>query len=144
MNVPSSNITPYCHIFSLISRVFSLMQNTKEVNPHPRVAPCFNMWSVFFFFLCPLVECWCMHMPHRPGRPHGASGPHQRRWEKNEFKFHDVTRFTNSIVSLINVNITKLRNITCIVVATCVILRNLECTLWSVIGEIFGHNQLRS
>jgi hypothetical protein len=38
---------------SLISRILSLMQTTKEVNPHPRIAPCVNMWSVTFllFFL---------------------------------------------------------------------------------------------
>ena len=62
---------------SLISRILSLMQTTKEVNPHPCIAPCVNMWSVtflllfFFFLLTPLVECWCMHMPHCPG---GSSG----------------------------------------------------------------------
>ena len=36
---------------SLISRILSLMQTTKEVNPHPRIAPCVNMWSVTFLFL---------------------------------------------------------------------------------------------
>jgi hypothetical protein len=35
---------------SLISQNLSLMQTIKEVNPHPRIAPCVNMWSVFFFF----------------------------------------------------------------------------------------------
>jgi hypothetical protein len=39
---------------------FSLYcQTTKEVNPHPRIAPCVNMWSVtilFFFFLCHLLK----------------------------------------------------------------------------------------
>ncbi len=52
---------------SLISRNLSLMQTTKEVNPHPRIAPCVNMWSVtffffFFFFLCHLLNvgaCIC-------------------------------------------------------------------------------------
>ena len=36
--------------FSLISQNLSLVQTTKEVNPHPRIATCVNMWSVFFFF----------------------------------------------------------------------------------------------
>ena len=58
------------------------------------------------------------------------SGPHQRRWEENEFNFHSVTCYTNSIVSRIHVNTTKLRNFmcTCTLVATCVILWSLECT----------------
>ena len=44
---------------SLISRNLSLMQTTQEVNPHPRIMPCVNMWSVtflFFFFLCCLLN----------------------------------------------------------------------------------------
>ena len=48
-----------CHIsLSLISRITSVTQSTKEVNPHPRMAPCVNMWSVtfFFFFLCHLLN----------------------------------------------------------------------------------------
>ena len=28
---------------SLLSQIISLMQSTKEVNPHPRIAPCVNM-----------------------------------------------------------------------------------------------------
>ena len=32
------------------------MQSIKEVNPHPRIAPYVNMWSVFFFFLCHLLN----------------------------------------------------------------------------------------
>jgi hypothetical protein len=27
----------------------SLMQTTKEVNPHPHIVPCINMWSVTLF-----------------------------------------------------------------------------------------------
>ena len=37
------------------------MQTTKEVNPHPRIVPCVNMWIVFFF-LCHLLNveaCTC-------------------------------------------------------------------------------------
>ena len=46
---------------SLISRNLSLMKTTKEGNPHPRIAPCVNMWSVtlflfFIFFLCHLLN----------------------------------------------------------------------------------------
>ena len=46
----SSNLAPYCHIISLISQFFSLMQTTEEVNPYSPIAPCVNMWSVTFLF----------------------------------------------------------------------------------------------
>ena len=65
---------------SLISQILSLTHTTKEGNPHPRIAPCVNMWSVTFLYililplllLMPLVECWCVHMSHHPGRPSGV------------------------------------------------------------------------
>ena len=60
------------------------------------------------------------------------SGPQQRRWKENEFKFHSVTSYTNSTVSLIHVHIAKLRNITCTLVATNVIPWSLECTTFIV------------
>ena len=48
---------------SLISWFLSLMQTTKEVNPHPHIVPYVNMWSVFFFFfLCDFLNvgaCIC-------------------------------------------------------------------------------------
>jgi hypothetical protein len=126
---------------SLISQNLSLMQTTKEVNPHLRIASCVNMWSVtflflFFFFLyMPFVECWCMCPPHRPRRPSGVdhTSVGDKRTNSNcpHISFvlnHSVTCYTNSIVSHIHVNTTKLRNITCTLVATCVILRSLECT----------------
>ena len=40
--------------------------------------------------------------------------------------FHNVTCYTDFVVSRIHVNTTKLRNITC----TCVILRSLECIMY--------------
>ena len=36
---------------SLISQILSLMQTTKEVNPHPHIVPCVNMWTATFLFL---------------------------------------------------------------------------------------------
>ena len=49
---------------SLISWVFPLMQVTKEVNPHPCIAPHVNMHHVFllfwFFFLWHLLNCGFM------------------------------------------------------------------------------------
>ena len=67
-------------IFSLISQIMSLMQSTKEVNPHPCIAPCQYMEChllivvvvVVVLMLLPPVECWCMHMSHRPERPSGV------------------------------------------------------------------------
>ena len=43
---------------SPISRILSLMQTTQEVNPHPCIAPCVNMWSAIFFsfFFCHLLN----------------------------------------------------------------------------------------
>ena len=47
--------------FSLISRILSLMQTTKEVNTHPCIAPCTITWSVNFFFLCHLLDVGACH-----------------------------------------------------------------------------------
>ena len=68
---------------SLISRISSLMQTTKKVNPHPRIMPCVNMWSVtllilFFFFLCHLLivgACIC-HIA-REGQAEWTTPHHQ-------------------------------------------------------------------
>jgi hypothetical protein len=116
------------------------MQTTQEVNPHPRVVPCVNMWSVTFlrlfssFLLMPLVECGCMHPPCRPGRPSGVDHTSVGDGRTDSscphicfVFFHNVTCYINSIISHIHVNTKKLCNITCILVATCVILWSLEC-----------------
>ena len=70
---------------SLISQVLSLMQTTKEVNPHPHIAPRVHMWSVFLFcfFLCHYLNCWCVDLRHCPGRPSGIVGNHifRRMWD---------------------------------------------------------------
>ena len=74
----------------------------------------------------PLVECWCMHMSHRPGRAGGVD--HTTPIIMLHFVlFHNVTCDTNSIVSCTHVNTTKLCNVTCTLVAIGVILRSLEC-----------------
>ena len=52
---------------SLISRIFSLMQTTREVGSHPRITPCVNMWSItciFLFFVFFLVTCWMCIIDH--------------------------------------------------------------------------------
>ena len=49
----------------LISQNLSLLKNTKEVNPHPCIAPCVNMWSVLFFFYYLLSIGACVrHIAH--------------------------------------------------------------------------------
>ena len=60
--------------FSLISQVFAIDVKHHRGQPTPRIAPCVNMWSVFFFFVwccCHLLNCWCMDMSHCSGRPSG-------------------------------------------------------------------------
>ena len=116
---------------SLISRVLSLMQTTKEVNPHPCNAPCANMWSATFlflllFFFCHLliVDAWYATSPKKTK----WNGPHHTIKMLHFVLFHSVTCYTNSITSRIHANTTKLYNIMCTLVATCVILRSLECS----------------
>ena len=136
MDVHSSNLAGYCHIsLPYITNFLSLIQTTLEVNPHPCIAPCVNMWSVtylflffFFFFLCHLLNvgaCIC-HITWE-GQVEW-SGQHHTIRMLHFVLFPSVTCYTKSIVSHIHVNTTKPRNITCTSVATSVILRSLECT----------------
>ena len=46
---------------SFVSQILSLMHTIKEVNPHPCISPCVNMWSVFFFFHHLLNVGACIH-----------------------------------------------------------------------------------
>ena len=64
-------------------------------------------------------------MPHCHERPSGVV--HNIKM-LHFVLFHTATCYINSIVSHIHVNTTKLCNIMCALVATCVILRSLECT----------------
>ena len=105
------------------------MQTTKEVNPRPHIAPCVNMWSVFFFFHLLNVGACVRHISWE-GRRVDHTSVGDRRTSSNcphiSFVwFHNVTSCTNSIKSRIHVNTTKLRNITCTLVSTCVIILNL-------------------
>jgi hypothetical protein len=138
MDVCISNLAPYCHIsLPHITIFFIINANHQRSQPTPmHCAICqyvdchlliLNSYFLFLILLIlmPLVECWCMHMPHRPRRP---SGVFHTIKMLHFVLFHNVTCYTNSIVSHIHVNTTKLCNITRTLVATCVILRSLECT----------------
>ena len=88
---------------SLISRYLSLMQTTKEVNSHPHIALCVNMWSAtfLFFFLCHLLNvgaCIC----HMSGKAKW-NGSHHTIEILQCVLFHSVTCYTNSIASRIHV-----------------------------------------
>ena len=109
------------------------MQTTHEVNPHPRIAPCFNMCEchhLFVFFLCHLLNvgaCIC-HIAWEVD--HTSVGDMRTNLNCPHVffvLFYNVTCYTNAIISHIHLNTTKLCNIMCSVVATCVILRSLEC-----------------
>ena len=144
----------------LISQNLSLMQTTKEINPHPCIAPYVNMWSatflfVFFFFLCHLLNVGaCIHHIAREGQSgvdHTSVGDERTNSNRPHISlelFHNVTCYANSIVSRIHVKTTKLRNIAYTLVAIGVILQSLECiclfNIKSLKKECYLHHLLIS
>ena len=116
-----------CHVSLSYIMNFVIIANHQRSQPTPlhctmcQYVECHLLLLLLLLLICHIVECWCMHTPHHPGKANW-------RWEENEFKFHSVTCYTISIASRIHVNTIKLRSITCTLVTTGVILRILECT----------------
>ena len=128
------------HISLLIVTFLSLLPPKFVINAnHPRSHPtplhctmCQHVQChllILILLLLPLVERWCMRLPHRLGRPSGVdhTTPHHTIKMSHFVLFHSVTCYSDSIVSCIHVNNTKLHNITCTLVAKGVIPQRLEC-----------------
>ena len=79
---------------------------------------------LLLLLLMPLVECWCMHMPHRSGRPSGVDHTNggERRTNSNSIVSH-ATLILKHHASMLTIHIT------CTLVATGVILRSLDCIM---------------
>ena len=128
-----SRFSPLCHEICHSCKQSKKSSHTLALH-HVSICGVSPSYSLFFLLLMPLVECWCMHLPHRPGRPSGVDhtsvsyGRMNLNYPRISFVlFCNVTCYNNSIVSCIHVNTTKLLNITCTLVDTCVILWSLKC-----------------
>ena len=130
-------------IFSPLYHGICINANHPRSQPTPlHCAMCQNMEChllLLLLLLMPLVECWCICLSHHLGRPSGASVDETTLPYIDDHEimnsnclhisfeiFHNVTCYTDSIVSYIHINTTKLYNITCILLARSVILWSLE------------------
>jgi hypothetical protein len=124
MDVRSADLTSYCHISLPYITKFIFNAN------HQRSQPTFALHHVSICEVSPYsyssfyVTCWMLVHAYvtSPGKVKW-SGPHHTIKMLHFVLFHNVTCCTSPIVSDIHVNSTKLRNITCTLVATDVILQ---------------------
>ena len=114
----------------LISGILSLLQTSKK-STHTLALRHMSICGVSpsYSYSYSYAICWMLVHAY-PTSPRKAkwSGPHHTIKMLHFVLFHSVTCYTNSIVSCTHVNTTKLCNITCTLVATCVIIRSLDCT----------------
>ena len=125
----SSNLIPYCHISLPFITNFVINANHERSQPTPsHCAMCqyveCHLLILFLIRLLNVGACIC-HIAWE-GQVEWTTTNHTIKM-LHFLLFHSVTCYTNSIVSCIPVNTTKLRDVTCTLVATCVILRSLEC-----------------
>jgi hypothetical protein len=128
----NSNLTPYCHIsLPYITNIVINAYHEKSTDTLTLrhvlicgVPPSYSYSSIS----SSCAICWMLVHAYAtcPGKVKW-SGPHHNIKLLHFVLFHSVTCYTNSIVSCIHVHITKLRDITCTLVGTRVILRNLKC-----------------
>ena len=137
-DVRSSQLTPYCHIS--LPYIMKFVIDAKHPRSQSTLLHCAMCQHVecrlliLLFFLCHLliVGAFVLHIAREGQVEWTTLVQVDRRTNSNSphisfVSFHDVTCYTNFIVSHIHVNTTKLRNIMCTLVAASVILRSLEC-----------------
>ena len=130
-DVRSSNLTPYCHISLPYITNFVINANHQRSQPTPSHCAMCQYVECHLLILC-LSSSYatCRMLVHAYAISSGKakwSGPHHTIKMLHLVLFHSVTCYTNSMVSNIHVDTTKLCNITCTLLATGVILRSLEC-----------------